>query len=177
MRLSLIGCAVLAAVVSLACANPGAPASQTQKARLCLSFGLSAAKDSATKGFAPTDAAITKIHIKAMGPGGVVTEADSAKDKTVALELASGSWSINGSGFSSAGVELARGSIGLSLSSGEARSATLALLPLSGKGSVLLSWSVKGDPGSQARVEGRLYDSSGGSAPISAQASLGQQRH
>ena len=176
MHLHLIGCAALAAVVSLACTHPGSPASQAQKARLCLSFGLSAAKDSATKGFAPADATITKIHVKATGPGGSITEADSAKDKTVALELASGSWSITGSGFSSAGTELARGSIGLNLSSGEARSATLALLPLSGKGSVLLSWSVKGDTGSQARVEGRLCDSSGGITPISALANLGQLR-
>jgi len=176
MRLRLFGCAALAAVVSLACIHPGTPTSQAQKARLCLSFGLSAVKASATKGFAPADAVIMKIHVKATGPGGVVTEADSAKDKTLALELAPGNWSIEGSCFSSAGAELARGSISLSLSSGEARSATLALLPLSGKGSVLLNWSIKGEPGSQARVEGRLCNSSGGSTPISALASLGQLR-
>jgi len=186
MRLSLFShparfgffvCTACAAVLALACPHPQTLASQAQTAaHLCLSFGGSAAKNSETKGISPANAAITKIHVIAKGPGALATEADSAKEKTLALELAPGSWSIEGVGLSSTGAELARGSIGLNLSSGEVRSATLALLPLSGKGSVLLIWSVKGDPGSQTRIEGRLCDSSGGSAPISALASLGQLR-
>jgi len=134
------------AIGSIAC-NPSDDTATS--ATVSLSFG------SPGRAFAPPSAAVSSYHLDALGAEGQVQSFDSDK-ATLNLELAAGAWSLEGFGLSAAGERLVSGSLSLTLTPGERRSATLLLLPEGGTGSISLSWTTSGDPGPGALVEGSL---------------------
>ena len=154
----------LAGIALSGCSQPPARPAEAP-ARLTIQFGAPSAR-----GFAPAGAAVARVRVEAKGPGGLTSAADSAADAPVRLELAPGAWVLTGKAFSASEVEVASGTLELKLAAGEERSATLRLYPNDGTGSVLLSWSIKGEPGGTLAVQGLLSGPKGAKTPISAEA-------
>ncbi len=151
------------ALLCLACGHSGGPDAETV-ASLVLDL-----RESRGRTMTPVDCSIATYEVSAIGPDDRLVSAEAAGPR-IELSLAPGEWSVTADGLSAGGSLLARGEIELSLSSGERVSRSIDLLPLAGDGSFALSWTVAGDPGEDARVEGTLSPPAGAAYPLDAPA-------
>ncbi len=161
MALRALGAA--GALLFLACGHTASPDAEAV-AGLVLDL-----REPGSRTMTPADCAIASYEVSAIGPDDRLVTAEAANPR-VELSLPPGEWSITADGLSAGGSLLARGSIELDLSSGERTSRSIDLLPLSGDGNFALSWTVEGEPGEDARVEGSLSPPSGAAYPLDAAA-------
>ncbi len=138
------------------------PVSTDEIAHLTMSLGAS------SRAFAPLAAEMAKYRIAALGPDGLSMDSESTAT-VLSLDLVPGEWTITAEGLARDDRRLVSGSVVVRLAPGERQSATIVLLPEGGAGSLVLTWSSKGDPGSTVQLEGSL--SSTNSSPIALAAS------
>ncbi|MEI6387674.1 MAG: beta-propeller fold lactonase family protein [Spirochaetota bacterium] len=134
-------------------------------ATLTMSFG------SSPRAFAPPAAEIDHYTISAAGPDGASMASESIAT-VLTLELLPGEWSISAEGLAKDGRRLVSGSVIVRLSPGERQNATIILLPEGGTGSLVVSWSTRGDPGVGTSLEGSITTAAT-SIPLSASGTSG----
>lgn|GEM_PF-3167990 len=156
IRLACALAILVSVIASVGCGDAGG-SDGASAAVLVLGFDSSAKTLSRAKSLAivPDGLSISSIEVKLSGPDGSSIER-SSDGSAIELELAPGTWTIRATGYNGDGIPLVEGSSEVRLEPSERTSHTVALRPISGKGSIALGWSLRGELDGGLSVSGSL---------------------